>query len=198
MAPVQNTFSIIPNFASVNNPDDDGSRTRASRPAMTTKQAKKAYQQANRGPKLTKAEIRRQELFEQDRIRKEAEKERNQARARVARDRKKEKEDNERAAKKKKGLPLVNVRPSQDTIARFVRFSSPIARPRASPASESVTRTVFTSGIAPEIAEALAPKIAGTTSSSISAQVGTSPATAFPCHVACISPFVQQWPLSQH
>lgn len=126
MAPVQNTFSIVPNFPSANNRDDGDSAERASRPAMTTKQAKKAYQKANRGPKLSKAEIRRQELLEQDRIRKEAEKERNQARARVARDRKREKEDNERAAKKRKGLPLVNVRPSQDTIARFIRgFGAP-------------------------------------------------------------------------
>ncbi|KAJ1337418.1 troponin T-like protein [Microdochium nivale] len=109
MAPVQNTFSIIPNFPSAaNSRNDDESTRRGNRPAMTTKQAKKAYQNATRGPKLTKAEIRRQELLEQDRIRKEAEKERNQTRAARARDRKREKEDNERAQKKKKGLPLVN------------------------------------------------------------------------------------------
>ncbi|KAH7041350.1 uncharacterized protein B0I36DRAFT_344962 [Microdochium trichocladiopsis] len=126
MAPVQNTFSVVPNYPSANNRNDDDPTARPSRPAMTTKQAKKAYQKANRGPKLSKAEIRRQELLEQDRIRKEAEKERNQARARLARDRKREKEENERAEKKKKGLPLVSVRPSQDTIARFVRgFSAP-------------------------------------------------------------------------
>lgn len=88
---------------------------------MTTKQVKKAYQKANKGPKLSKAERRRQELFEQDRIRKEFEKERNQARARAARDKKKEKEERERSEKKRKGLPLVEVRPSQDTIARFIR-----------------------------------------------------------------------------
>ncbi|KAI1085482.1 hypothetical protein F5B20DRAFT_518509 [Whalleya microplaca] len=114
MAPVQNTFSIIPNAPA----DIDGDRP-ARRP-MTTKQAKKAYQKANKGPKLSKAEQRRQELFEQDRIRREFEKERNQARARTARDKKREKEEKERAEKKKKGLPLVEVHPSQDTIARFI------------------------------------------------------------------------------
>lgn len=87
---------------------------------MTTKQAKKLYRQANKGPKLSKAEQRRIELMEQDRIRKEFEKERNQARARTARERKKAKEDKEKEEKKKKGLPLFAVHPSQDTISRFV------------------------------------------------------------------------------
>lgn len=94
---------------------------------MTTKQVKKAYQKANKQPKISKAEQRRRELFEQDRIRKEFEKEKNQARARAARDKKKEREERERAEKKKKGLPLVDVRPSQDTIARFVR-AKPVSR----------------------------------------------------------------------
>lgn len=88
---------------------------------MTTKQARKAYQTKNKGPKLSKAEQRRRDLFEQDRIRKEFEKEKNQARAKAARDKKKEKEEKERAERKKKGLPLVDVHPSQDTIAWFVR-----------------------------------------------------------------------------
>ncbi|KAI1201181.1 hypothetical protein F5X97DRAFT_290573 [Nemania serpens] len=125
MAPVQNTFSIIPDVPSVLNGNrNDGASSanaRMGRPPMTTKQVKKAYQKANKQPKISKAEQRRQELFEQDRIRKEFEKEKNQARARAARDKKKEKEEQKRAEKKKKGLPLVDVRPSQDTIARFVR-----------------------------------------------------------------------------
>ncbi|KAI0382778.1 hypothetical protein F5Y04DRAFT_252322 [Hypomontagnella monticulosa] len=120
MAPGQNTFSIIPNAPGAINGDLDKPQPRTTRP-MTTKQAKKAYQKANRGPKLSKAEQRRQELFEQDRIRKEFEKEKNQARARAARDKKREKEEKERAEKKRKGLPLVEVHPSQDTIAWFVR-----------------------------------------------------------------------------
>lgn len=125
MAPVQNTFTVVPNAPpGINDIRDGGagsSNARMSRPPMTTKQVKKAYQKATRGPKLSKAEQRRQDLFEQDRIRKEFEKERNQARARAARDRKKEKEEQARAERKKKGLPLVDVRPSQDTIARFIR-----------------------------------------------------------------------------
>ncbi|KAI3329556.1 hypothetical protein F4824DRAFT_381419 [Ustulina deusta] len=125
MPPVQNTFSIVPDAPSAINASrhggGDSTAARPGRPPMTTKQVKKAYQKANKGPKLSKAEQRRQELFEQDRIRKEFEKEKNQARARAARDKKKEKEERERAEKKKKGLPLVHVRASQDTIARFVR-----------------------------------------------------------------------------
>ncbi|KAI2468987.1 hypothetical protein F4781DRAFT_395970 [Annulohypoxylon bovei var. microspora] len=121
MAPGQNTFSIIPNAPGAINGDLDTPQSRPNKRPMTSKQAKKAYQKANQGPKLSKAERRRQELFEQDRIRKEFEKEKNQARAKAARDRKKEKEEKERAAKKKKGLPLVDVHPSQDTIAWFVR-----------------------------------------------------------------------------
>ncbi|KAI0006362.1 hypothetical protein F4779DRAFT_23809 [Xylariaceae sp. FL0662B] len=129
MPPVQNTFSIIPN------PPSAAPDARPSRPPMTTKQAKKAYNKATKGPKLSRAERRRQELFEQDRIRRELEKERNQARARAARDKRREKEENERAEKKKKGLPLVQVRPSQDTIARFVRSNAkkPASKVVASP-----------------------------------------------------------------
>ncbi|KAI1204364.1 uncharacterized protein F4807DRAFT_447421 [Annulohypoxylon truncatum] len=124
MAPGQNTFTIIPNAPGAINGDSDTSQSRSNIRPMTTKQAKKAYQKANKGPKLSKAEKRRQELFEQDRIRKEFEREKNQARAKAARDRKREKEEKERAEKKKKGLPLVDVHPSQDTIAWFVRGKS--------------------------------------------------------------------------
>ncbi|RYP47103.1 hypothetical protein DL768_006777 [Monosporascus sp. mg162] len=125
MAPVQNTFSVIPNAPSAINGNFDASIvSRPSRPPMTTKQAKKAYKEKNKGPKLSKAEQRRQELFEQDRIRREFEKEKNQARARAARDRRREKEEKERAEKKKKGLPLVEVHPSQDTLSRFLRFDA--------------------------------------------------------------------------
>ncbi|KAI0976479.1 hypothetical protein F4678DRAFT_417329 [Xylaria arbuscula] len=140
--PVQNTFSIIPDAPAAINATrhggaGDSTSARPSRPPMTTKQVKKAYQKANKGPKLSKAEQRRQELFEQDRIRKEFEKEKNQVRARAARDRKKEKEGRERAEKKKKGLPLVDVRASQDTIARFVR-AKPKDRKRDHKASQSL------------------------------------------------------------
>ncbi|KAK7749087.1 hypothetical protein SLS62_008482 [Diatrype stigma] len=132
MAPVQNHFTIIPNAPSAINGDfgEDGSSRPLVAP-MTTKQVKKAYQKKTKVPKLSKAEQRRQELFEQDRIRREFEKEKNQARARLARDRKKEKEDKERAEKKKKGLPLVEVHPSQDTISRFL-----CGKPRKEPSNK--------------------------------------------------------------
>ncbi|RYP68459.1 hypothetical protein DL769_005511 [Monosporascus sp. CRB-8-3] len=124
-SPHPNTFTVIPNAPSAINANFDASTvSRPSRPPMTTKQAKKAYKEKNKGPKLSKAERRRQELFEQDRIRREFEKEKNQARARTARERRREKEEKERAEKKKKGLPLVEVHPSQDTLSRFLRFDA--------------------------------------------------------------------------
>ena len=135
MAPVQNKFIIVPNAPPSAINGNGGNLDSDSLPIlrpMTTKQAKKAYQQKNKGARLSKAEQRKQDLFEQDRIRREFEKEKNQARARAARDRKKEKEDKERADKKKKGLPLIEVHPSQDTISRFV-FSKPRKQSNSTP-----------------------------------------------------------------
>lgn len=132
MAPVQQTFSLIPELPSALNGGEDG---RVARPPMTTKQAKKAYKAKNKGPKLSKAEQRRQELLEQDRIRREFEKERNHARAKAARDKRKEKEEKEKSEKKRKGLPIVEVHPSQDTLARFVR------KPSAPPKTHQRTET---------------------------------------------------------
>ncbi|KAI0435575.1 hypothetical protein F4803DRAFT_545106 [Xylaria telfairii] len=156
MSPVQNIFSVIPDLPSALNGNRhcaDPSDVRARRPPMTTKQVRKAYQKANKGPRLSKAEQRRQELFEQDRIRKEFEKEKNQARARAARDKKREREERERIEKRKKGLPLVDVRPSQDTIARFVRPKPRSQRDggaspprRHAPRPRSASPTVHNSG----------------------------------------------------
>lgn len=124
MAPKQKTFELIPTTAGLHGLAPAAAAAAAppvlSRPPMTTKQAKKLYRKANKGPKLSKAEQRRVELLEQDRIRKELERERNQARARTARDRRKAKLDKEREDRKRRGLPLVDVHPSQDTISRFV------------------------------------------------------------------------------
>lgn len=89
---------------------------------MTSKQVKKAHKAANKQPKLSRAEQRRLELEEQERIRKEIENDRQAARARAARERKKEKESKAKEARRKSGRPLIDVRPSQDTIARFVRM----------------------------------------------------------------------------
>lgn len=117
----QRTFEIIPNAPVLGqqNPGDNAQPI-YSRPPMTTKQAKKLHNQKNKGPKLSKAEQRRIELMEQDRIRKEFEKEKAQARARTAREKKKAKEDKEKEERKRKGLPLVDIHPSQDTISRFI------------------------------------------------------------------------------
>ncbi|KAK8058570.1 hypothetical protein PG994_009018 [Apiospora phragmitis] len=104
MAPFQQTFSVIPELPSAFANGSDTATARSSKPPMTTKQAKKLYKAATKAPKLSKAEQRRQDLMEQDRIRREFEKERNQARAKTARDKKKEKEEKEK-----------------DTLARFIR-----------------------------------------------------------------------------
>ncbi|KAK8113192.1 hypothetical protein PG984_013718 [Apiospora sp. TS-2023a] len=125
MAPVQQTFSVIPEPPSALAKGSDAANARTSKPPMTTKQAKKLYKAATKVPKLSKAEQRRQDLMEQDRIRREFEKERNQARAKTARDKKKAKEDKEKADKKRKGMPLKEVHPSQDTLARFIRPLKP-------------------------------------------------------------------------
>lgn len=117
----QRTFELVPNapILGQHHPGDDAQPI-YSKPPMTTKQAKKLHNQKNKGPKLSKAEQRRIELMEQDRIRKEFEKEKAQARARTAREKKKAKEEREKEERKKKGLPLVDIHPSQDTISRFI------------------------------------------------------------------------------
>ena len=111
--PAQSTFTLIPERCAAPN-------NAATRP-MTSKQIKKAHKAANKQPKLSRAEQRKLELAEQERIRKELEKERTAARARAARERKKAKEEAKKEEKRRKGKPLIDVRPSQDTISRFVR-----------------------------------------------------------------------------
>ncbi|KAG6063885.1 hypothetical protein E4U32_000776 [Claviceps aff. humidiphila group G2b] len=118
--PVQRTFTIVPPPANTRGVNSLHQPAQNVRP-MTSKQAQKAYKAATRGPPISRAEQRERDRAEQERIRKEFEKEKATAKARLARERKKEKENAEREQKKKKGMPLVSVRPSQDTIARFVR-----------------------------------------------------------------------------
>ncbi|KAJ4287043.1 hypothetical protein N0V88_007808 [Collariella sp. IMI 366227] len=119
--PRQKTFMLVPNPVGIQGLIDRAGHGVESKPPMTSKQAKKLYQQANRGPRLSKAEQRRLEREEQDRIRQEFEKEKQANKARILREKKKAKEQQVIDEKKKRGLPLVTVRPSQDTIARFVR-----------------------------------------------------------------------------
>ncbi|CAG7556259.1 unnamed protein product [Fusarium equiseti] len=112
----QRTFTLIPKF-----PGRDESPDKPPPRPMTSKQVRNAYKAANKGPKLTRAEQWKLEKAEQERIKKEFEREKAAAKAKVARDKKKEKELAEKKEKQKKRLPLVNVRPSQETISWFVR-----------------------------------------------------------------------------
>ncbi|KAL1862711.1 hypothetical protein VTK73DRAFT_6671 [Phialemonium thermophilum] len=117
----QNTLTLVPNPASMQRLVQRRTDAASVRPPMTSKQAKKLYKQATRQPRMSKAEQKRLEKEEQERIRKELEKEKQAARARQARERRKAKEMEALQEKKRKGLPTVTVRPSQDTISRFIR-----------------------------------------------------------------------------
>ncbi|KAJ0168457.1 hypothetical protein CTA2_5936 [Colletotrichum tanaceti] len=117
MAPQQNTFAVIPAA-----PGRVGGAP--SKPPMTSKQAQKLYKQANKEPRRSKAEQRKWEKERQEEIRKELEKERAAVKARAARERKKAKEEEARENRRRAGQPILDCRPSQDTIARFVRGNS--------------------------------------------------------------------------
>ena len=110
----QQTFELVPTTF----PNND-----VPVPAMTSKAAKKAYQQRKKGPKLSKAEQRRLEAEELDRQKREHERERSANRAKAAREKKAAKEQDERATRKKLGLsrPSKFARASQPTISVFVR-----------------------------------------------------------------------------
>jgi hypothetical protein len=90
---------------------------------MTSKAAKKAYREATKLPKISKAEQRRIEAAEIARQKKEYEKEKAAAKAKAAREKKLKKEAEERVKRKELGLPEPSrfVRPSQPTIKTFVK-----------------------------------------------------------------------------
>lgn len=117
----QRTFELVPTTLVKQN---------AAKPPMTSKAAKKAYQQAQKGPRISKAEQRRRDAEEYERIRKENEKERNAAKAKAARDKKAAKALAEKEGRKKLGLPEPSrfVRASQPTISKFVRTDSSAKR----------------------------------------------------------------------
>ncbi|KAG6006734.1 hypothetical protein E4U21_006719 [Claviceps maximensis] len=117
----QRTFTLIPPVATTRGDSLDRRVPAQHFRPMTSKQAQKAYKSSTKTPTVSRAEQLRRDRAEQERIRKEFEKEKATAKARLARERKKEKESAERELKKRKRMPLVSVRPSQDTIARFVR-----------------------------------------------------------------------------
>lgn len=92
---------------------------------MTSKAAKKAYAKANAGPKISRAEQRKRDAAELERLKKEYERERAAAKAKAAREKKAAKVLEEKQERKKKGLPEPSkfVRASQPTISLFVRGS---------------------------------------------------------------------------
>lgn len=108
---------------------------------MTSKQAQKEWRkkQANGAPRMSKAEYRRWELAEQERIRRELDHEKSLNKARSAREKKKAKEEEVKLDRKRKGLAPVRVRPSQDTLGGFIRVQKPSRSTRALEAIEEET-----------------------------------------------------------
>ena len=100
---------------------------------MTSKAAKKAYREANKLPKISKAEQRRIEAAEIARQKKEYEKEKAAAKAKAAREKKLKKEAEERAKRKELGLPEPSrfITSSQPTIKTFVKSGAGRKRSRA-------------------------------------------------------------------
>ncbi|KAH6679814.1 hypothetical protein B0J14DRAFT_307035 [Halenospora varia] len=117
MAGRQRTFDLVPTTLI----KSDGPKR-----AMTSKQAKKEYLKANKGPRVSKAEQRRQEAEELARQKYEWEKEKAAAKAKAIRDKKTAKAEAERQARKKAGLPepSKHVRASQGRISHFVRVGN--------------------------------------------------------------------------
>lgn len=114
MPAVQRTFELVPTTLI---------RSNGSKPPMTSKAAKKAYAKANAGPKISRAEQRKRDAAELERLKKEYEKERAAAKAKAAREKKAAKALEEKLERRKKGLPEPSkfVRASQPTISLFVR-----------------------------------------------------------------------------
>ncbi|KAB5559515.1 hypothetical protein GE09DRAFT_1220197 [Coniochaeta sp. 2T2.1] len=123
MAPGQRTFTIVPNPLGMQGLQQRpaGESVPTTHRPMTSKQAQKLHRQATKVPKMTRAEERAWEKKMQADIKEEKEKQRQSNKARMLRDKKKEREQKIIEAKKRKGLPIVDVRPSQDLITRFVR-----------------------------------------------------------------------------
>ncbi|KAF7861791.1 hypothetical protein EAF04_007674 [Stromatinia cepivora] len=89
---------------------------------MTSKQAKKAYQKANRTPRITKAEQKRRDAEELAKHRKAYEKEQAAAKAKTARDKKAAKALEQKEERKRLGIPEPSrhVRASQSRISMFI------------------------------------------------------------------------------
>ncbi|KAI9650590.1 hypothetical protein NHQ30_000608 [Ciborinia camelliae] len=90
---------------------------------MTSKQAKKAYQKANRTPRISKAEQKQRDAEELARHRKAYEKEQAAAKAKAARDKKAAKALEQKEERKRLGIPEPSrhVRASQSRISMFIK-----------------------------------------------------------------------------
>lgn len=86
---------------------------------LTTRDARRAYLDSTRVPRVSKAEERRREREELERIREEERQGRERARARAARERKRAREDEEKAERRRRGEPVVRVTASQGMISAF-------------------------------------------------------------------------------
>ncbi|KAH8684899.1 hypothetical protein BGZ60DRAFT_398609 [Tricladium varicosporioides] len=143
MAGQQRTFDLVPTTLI----KSDGPKR-----AMTSKQAKKAYLKANNGPRVSKAEQRRQEAKELARQKYEWEKEKAAAKAKAVRDKKVAKAAAERQARKKAGLPepSKHVRASQGRISHFIRAGNKRTWQEMEEVVEDSDATVEGGGIPPK------------------------------------------------
>ncbi|RAL67099.1 hypothetical protein DID88_007879 [Monilinia fructigena] len=93
---------------------------------MTSKQAKKAYQKANRTPRISKAEQKRRDSEELAKHRKAYEKEKAAAKAKAARDKKAAKALEQKEQRKRLGIPEPSrhVRTSQSRISMFIKHGN--------------------------------------------------------------------------
>lgn len=125
----QRTFTAVP--SRIGHVGNDLPRDGVQRP-MTSKKARQEYLKRTRGPRMSKEDQRQRERELQDEIRrdirrkqeedkKEKDRERAQARTKAQRERQRAKDDADKKAKRQAGVPIKPPRPSQDTIARFMR-----------------------------------------------------------------------------
>ena len=119
MAPQQNTFTLVPNPLGMQGLLARPANPPTTRP-MTSKQIQKLAKQKQSAP-VSRAQQRLEEQALRAQLKKEQEQEKQAKRTRQLRDRKNAREQQARDERRKKGMPLVDVHPSQDTIARFVR-----------------------------------------------------------------------------
>ncbi|RKU47030.1 hypothetical protein DL546_008515 [Coniochaeta pulveracea] len=123
----QRTFVSVPNPLGMQGLIDRSSTRGAdevrSLPPMTSKQAKKLAQKKNKelNKKMSKEEERRLKLEALNDAIKKEEQARREKKAAMVREKKLEKERKRLEERKSKGLPLIDVRPSQDTITKFLR-----------------------------------------------------------------------------